>query len=293
MPRTALVLLCLTLPVVALAGDDRAARRKKEAEELATRQAEAAAKLRYFDAPPLTPQKAAYIHQVIGLTVLDDLGKLPPGLDRRTVRANFYALEVDALPFLIRWMDEAANKYGTCPCTMLGQKLGRYVNSGTGLNDFDTIGFVHENLGKNLIAKDPPQAYKDLRLSTTRAFERKRREKETALKAMKFPEVLALAKTIASDPKARKQAEWRVLIDFIGNQKSEPEAFDVLLTTLEKATTPDQRKTARDALVQWSGVNHGPKTLDSPGETVAAVARWKEWHSARPKVIVAPKQPQR
>src|SRR5438105_3815647 len=67
------------------------------------------ARYKFYDAPPLTPQKAAYINRLIEMMVLDDLGKLNvPGMDRAALRREFEALQVDALPLLVRWMDAAA-----------------------------------------------------------------------------------------------------------------------------------------------------------------------------------------
>ena len=57
-------------------------------------------------------------------------------------------------------------------------------------------------------------------------------------------------------------------------------AFDFLLTTLENAH-PAQRKVLRDALVQWSRVDHGPVDVQSATDLSESLARWRKWHKER------------
>ena len=233
--------------------------------------------------PMLTKQEAVYVNQVIYAMVLDDLG-LPKNMprDRGLIQRTFNALGPESLPFLVEWMDYCANKYGTCPCTILGKKIDHYVRPSASKGpDLDTIEFIDKNLGKGLVVKDLPAAYKDLRVGIANTLKAMRKDKGLTLNAMKFDEVLKLATGIEDSPKARKLAEWRLTIGFIGAKKTDERAFDFLVGILEKADTPTQRKTVHEALTNWSGVENVATYYESTGAGKIAAEDWKAWRRGK------------
>jgi hypothetical protein len=159
---------------------------------------------------------------------------------------------------------------------VLAKKLTGYVRNGTGKEDLNTVELIDRLLGKQLRVQKPPMAYTSLRATVKTALKALRAEKEAALRAMTPGAVLKLARTL-QEQQAKRPAEWGLTLDYIARQLREPAAFDVLLTALEKAATVEQRRTAHAALVRWAGVDQGPTSFDSPGESSAAVARWKQW----------------
>jgi len=113
--------------------------------------------------PYLTPKEEARLDQIIDRFILFDTGSLK-GEEGKKAQADFKQLGPEAIPALIRGMNQAAKIEHSCPAVTIARKLAAYLKSS---NDPELLEFARENIGAGVTQSRHMGVLRDLRVACT------------------------------------------------------------------------------------------------------------------------------
>jgi hypothetical protein len=109
--------------------------------------------------PLLTDEEEDQLDQIIGRFIKYDSGQI--GGDARKIRQDFDKLGPEAIPALIRGLNEAAKIDYSCPAVTIAKKLARMLNV---TEDQELLLFARENIGAGVSESRHMGVLRDLRL---------------------------------------------------------------------------------------------------------------------------------
>jgi hypothetical protein len=111
--------------------------------------------------PLLTDEEEAKLDEIIGRFIQFDSGQLG-SLDADKARRDFEKLGPEAIPALIRGLNEAAKIDYSCPAVTIAKKLGRMLEAS---RDRELLQFARENIGAGVTRSLHMRVLRDLRVA--------------------------------------------------------------------------------------------------------------------------------
>src|SRR5262249_13843361 len=111
--------------------------------------------------PLLTDEEEDQLDKIIGRFVKADIGELR-GDDAQRARKDFDKLGPEAIPALIRGLNEAAQIEGSCPAVLIAKKLRRLLAFS---DDAELLLFARENIGIGVTASRHMSVLRDLKVA--------------------------------------------------------------------------------------------------------------------------------
>jgi hypothetical protein len=113
--------------------------------------------------PLLTDEEEARLDEIIQQWIKYDTGRLG-GAEAKKARQDFERLGPEAIPALIRGMNEAARIEDSCPAVTIAKKLYRMLSV---TDDTELLQFARENIGAGITQSRHLGVLRDLRLACT------------------------------------------------------------------------------------------------------------------------------
>ena len=98
------------------------------------------------EVPKATPQREAVYDDVVQRYILYDIGRLR-GLAGRKAALDFEALDLDAIPALVRGLNRSATLDASCPVMAISQKLTTLLSK---CDDLEMIAQMRDTIGKDV-----------------------------------------------------------------------------------------------------------------------------------------------
>jgi hypothetical protein len=114
----------------------------------------------YPSLPQLTDDEEDQLDRIISRFVKADIGELR-GEDSLRARKEFDKLGPEAIPALIRGLNEAAQIEGSCPAVLIAKKLRRLLGNS---EDTELLLFARENIGVGVTASRHMSVLRDLKV---------------------------------------------------------------------------------------------------------------------------------
>jgi hypothetical protein len=217
--------------------------------------------------PELTDEEEAHLDEVIHRFIQQDIGQLA-GAEGTKARREFDRLGPEAIPALIRGLNEAAKIDHSCPAVVIARKLYRMLMAS---QDTELLQFARENVGAGITASRHMDVLRDLRLACTL---RKNQLLRLGITGPAAPTGFSTEDLVRSAGSATGPRQKQVLKELARRPGDEP------IRALGEAAGSDDsavRDLARDLLVS----NLGRQTLravkaklkDKNGEVRAAAVR--------------------
>jgi hypothetical protein len=247
-------LLTLTLAVLAAGGDPSPAK-PREPNPFAP------------SLPLLTDEEEAHLDEVIQRFIQYDTGQLG-GADAKKARQDFDKLGPEAIPALIRGLNDAARIEHSCPAVTIAKKLARMLAA---TDDTELLQYARENIGLGITQSRHMAVLRELR---TACMLRKNYLARLAASGPKVPRTMTTAELAEAAGSERGPRLKQVLTELEQRRGDEPiHALGVAAASYEG----DVRDLARDLLLsnltrQGAAVVKG-KLRDDPPEVRAAAAR--------------------
>jgi hypothetical protein len=111
--------------------------------------------------PLLTDEEEDQLDKIISRFVKADIGELR-GDDALRARKDFDKLGPEAIPALIRGLNEAAQIEGSCPAVLIAKKLRRLLAFS---DDAELLQFARENIGAGVTASRHMSVLRDLKVA--------------------------------------------------------------------------------------------------------------------------------
>jgi hypothetical protein len=247
-------LLTLTLAVLA-AGGDPSPGKPREPNPFAP------------SLPLLTDEEEAHLDEVIQRFIQYDSGQLT-GEAGKKARQDFDKLGPEAIPALIRGLNEAARIEHSCPAVTIAKKLGRMLAA---TDDTELLQYARENVGAGITRSRHMAVLRDLR---TMCMLRQNQVRRLAAAGPKAPRTMTTTELAEAAGAERGPRLKQVLTELEQRRGDEPiNALGVAASSYEG----DVRDLAKDLLVsnltrQGSAVVRA-KLRDDRAEVRAAAAQ--------------------
>jgi hypothetical protein len=217
--------------------------------------------------PLLTDEEEAHLDDVINRFIQYDSGQIA-GEDAKKARQEFEKLGPEAIPALIRGLNEAARIEHSCPAVTIAKKLGRMLLAS---EDAELLQFARENIGAGITRSRHLAVLRDLR---TACMLRQNQVARLASAGPKPPPSLSTGELAEAAGSERGPRLKQVLTELEQRRGDEPiNALGVAASSYEG----DVRDLARDLLAsnlarQGAAVVRA-KLGDDRAEVRAAAAR--------------------
>jgi hypothetical protein len=188
--------------------------------------------------PLLTDEEEARLDEIIDRFIKYDSGQLA-GADARKARQDFERLGPEAIPALIRGLNEAAKIEHSCPAVLIAKKLYRMLMA---TDDTELLQFARENVGAGITESRHMAVLRDLRLACTL---RKNQLARLALAGPKPPRALTTAELVRAAGSERGARLKQVLTEL--EQRRGDDALNALGVAAASYET-DVRDLARELL---------------------------------------------
>jgi hypothetical protein len=217
--------------------------------------------------PLLTDEEEARLDEIINRFIQYDSGQVVSG-DPKKIRQDFDKLGPEAIPALIRGMNEAARIEHSCPAVTIAKKLGRMFSV---TDDTELLQFARENIGAGITQSRHLAVLRDLRLLCTLRRNQVLRLAAAGPKPPRTMTTTELARAAESEHGPRQK---QVLAEL--EQRRGDDAINALGKAAGSYET-DVREQARDLLTSNLG-HQGSKVIraklkDERPEVRAAAAR--------------------
>jgi hypothetical protein len=224
--------------------------------------------------PLLTDEEASHLDDIINRFIQYDSGQLA-GEDGKRARQDFEKLGPEAIPALIRGLNEAARIEHSCPAVTIAKKLGRMLMVS---EDAELLQYARENIGAGITRSRHMAVLRDL---STACMLRQNQVARLAAAAPRGP-----ASTSTADPAdvraklADDRAEVRAAAARAVGTRFPALGGDLINLLNDK--DEGVRQAAHQALVRLNrGTDLGPAEEASETSRAEAVEKWSAWWAQR------------
>jgi hypothetical protein len=224
--------------------------------------------------PLLTDEEEAHLDDVINRFIQYDSGQLAAE-DGKKARQDFEKLGPEAIPALIRGLNEAARIEHSCPAVTIAKKLGRMLMAS---DDTELLQYARENVGAGITRSRHLAVLRDLR---TACMLRQNQVARLAAAGPKAPPSTSTADLADVKTKlADERAEVRAAAARAVGTKFPALGGELINLLYDK--DEGVRQSAHEALVRLNrGTDLGPAEQASDTSRAEAVEKWRAWWAQR------------